>query len=85
MLKKVLKKYRDGLHALQIEELTIKYELGKRRTHENSSQANSTSQGIANLQTLTPVDPIHVDDGISDGGGQCISQKSLNLDANPLI
>uniref|UniRef100_A0A0P4WA28 Uncharacterized protein n=1 Tax=Scylla olivacea TaxID=85551 RepID=A0A0P4WA28_SCYOL len=71
VLKKVLKKYKDGLHALQIEELTIKYELGKRRTHESDSQSNSMTQGIADF----PVDPSHLDDGVPVGDGQRVSLK----------
>ncbi|XP_063886273.1 uncharacterized protein LOC135114296 isoform X6 [Scylla paramamosain] len=71
VLKKVLKKYKDGLHALQIEELTIKYELGKRRTHESDSQSNSMTQGIADF----PVDLSHLDDGVPVGDGQHVSLK----------
>ncbi|KAK8397493.1 hypothetical protein O3P69_004325 [Scylla paramamosain] len=55
----------------QIEELTIKYELGKRRTHESDSQSNSMTQGIADF----PVDLSHLDDGVPVGDGQRVSLK----------
>ncbi|XP_045111445.1 uncharacterized protein LOC123504740 isoform X4 [Portunus trituberculatus] len=58
VLKKVLKKYQDGLHALQIEELTIKYELGKRRTHDNDTLNNSVPQSIADFKTFISVEII---------------------------
>ncbi|KAK8397494.1 hypothetical protein O3P69_004325 [Scylla paramamosain] len=54
-----------------IEELTIKYELGKRRTHESDSQSNSMTQGIADF----PVDLSHLDDGVPVGDGQRVSLK----------
>ncbi|KAK8397498.1 hypothetical protein O3P69_004328 [Scylla paramamosain] len=56
---------------LKIEELTIKYELGKRRTHESDSQSNSMTQGIADF----PVDLSHLDDGVPVGDGQHVSLK----------
>ncbi|XP_045111442.1 uncharacterized protein LOC123504740 isoform X2 [Portunus trituberculatus] len=83
VLKKVLKKYQDGLHALQIEELTIKYELGKRRTHDNDTLNNSVPQSIADFKTFISVDPSHLNE-VPDGDGQCVSQKSLNQDVTPL-
>ncbi|XP_063886264.1 uncharacterized protein LOC135114296 isoform X2 [Scylla paramamosain] len=55
----------------KIEELTIKYELGKRRTHESDSQSNSMTQGIADF----PVDLSHLDDGVPVGDGQHVSLK----------
>ncbi|MPC51254.1 hypothetical protein E2C01_045098 [Portunus trituberculatus] len=39
-----------------IEELTIKYELGKRRTHDNDTLNNSVPQSIADFKTFISVD-----------------------------
>lgn len=83
VLKKVLKKYKDGLHALQIEELTIKYEVGKMRNNESDSQNNSLAPDIGGFHTLSSVNP--GSDVAPDINNQLVSLTSLNLEVTPLI
>lgn len=74
MLKKILRKYKDNLHALQIEELTIKHHLSKMRTRDTDALPDTDD-----VQVLRTMDHGH------PAEKEALNLTPINTEKTPLI